>query len=160
MLQAALLWYSKFREDLESKGFKFNPYDPCVTNRMKSDKQHTIIFHVDDLKSSQRQEGERQVQKMVARQVWRTREGQGASWCKAWLSRNGARLQGEIVVDMSDYIKDMLGEFPVKFKDKEKVATPAANHLFEAGNRRRLDCNWAEIFHMVVAKGLFISKQA
>ena len=29
----------------------------------------------------------------------------------------------KIVVDMTDYIKDMLGEFPVKFKDKEKVAT-------------------------------------
>ena len=52
MLQAALLWYSKFREDLESKGFKVNLYDPCVTNRVISDKKHTIIFHVDDLKSS------------------------------------------------------------------------------------------------------------
>ena len=28
MLQAALLWYSKFRDDLEWKGFKFNPYNP------------------------------------------------------------------------------------------------------------------------------------
>ena len=37
------------------------------------------------------------------------------------------------VEDMTGYIKDMLAEFPVKFKDKEKVATPAANHLFEAG---------------------------
>ena len=44
MLQAAIWWYSKFREDLESKGFKFNPYDPCVANWMISDKQHTIIF--------------------------------------------------------------------------------------------------------------------
>ena len=52
MLQAALLWYSKFREDLESKGFKFNPYDPCAANWMMGDKQHTIVFHVDDLKSS------------------------------------------------------------------------------------------------------------
>ena len=52
MIQAALLWYSKFREDLELKGFKFNPYDPCVANCMVSGKQHTIIFHLDDLKSS------------------------------------------------------------------------------------------------------------
>ena len=46
----------------------------------------------------------------------------------------------------------------MKFKDKEKVATPAADHLFEAGKGRRLDCNWAETFHTVVAKGLFVSK--
>ena len=32
MLQAALLWYKKFRKDLEEHGFKFNPYDPCVAN--------------------------------------------------------------------------------------------------------------------------------
>ena len=34
MLQAALLWYKKFKNDLEEQGFKFNPYDPCVANRM------------------------------------------------------------------------------------------------------------------------------
>ena len=52
MLQAALLWYKKFREDLEKKGFKFNPYDPCVANRMVDGSQHTILFHVDDIKCS------------------------------------------------------------------------------------------------------------
>ena len=29
-LIAALLWYNKFRGDLESIGYEFNPYDPCV----------------------------------------------------------------------------------------------------------------------------------
>ena len=52
MLVAALLWYLKFKKDLEGIGFKFNPYDPCVGNRMVDDKQHTIRFHVDDLMSS------------------------------------------------------------------------------------------------------------
>jgi hypothetical protein len=33
MLVAALLWYQQFREDLESVGFKFNVYNPCVANR-------------------------------------------------------------------------------------------------------------------------------
>ena len=27
MLQAALLWYNKFRQELEKEGFEFNPYD-------------------------------------------------------------------------------------------------------------------------------------
>ena len=49
---AAVLWYQKFRKDLEGIGFVFNPYDPCVANRTINGKQQTIIFHVDDLMSS------------------------------------------------------------------------------------------------------------
>ena len=52
MLQAALLWYMKFKSDLEGQGFRFNPYDPCVANRLRKGKQHTVRFHVDDLMSS------------------------------------------------------------------------------------------------------------
>ena len=33
MLEASLLWYRKFRKDLESVGFLFNPYDGCIANR-------------------------------------------------------------------------------------------------------------------------------
>ena len=52
MLVAAILWYQKLRKDLESIRFKINPYDPCVANRMVRGKQHTVVFHVDDLKCS------------------------------------------------------------------------------------------------------------
>ncbi len=52
MLEAALLWYKKFRNELEQEGFVFNPYDPCVANREQKGSQHTLLFHVDDLKSS------------------------------------------------------------------------------------------------------------
>ena len=52
MLMAALLWYNQFREDLIEIGFKFNPYDPCVANRIEKGHQQTARFHVDDLKSS------------------------------------------------------------------------------------------------------------
>ena len=52
MLQSSLLYYKKFRKDIESIGFKVNPYDPCVANRIVNGKQHTVTWHVDDLKSS------------------------------------------------------------------------------------------------------------
>jgi hypothetical protein len=52
MLEAAILWYKKFRGELEQKGFKFNPYDPCVANRTERGSQHTLLFHVACLKSS------------------------------------------------------------------------------------------------------------
>ena len=55
MLQSALLWYKRLRSDMEKQDFVFNPYDPCIANRTKNGKQHTICFHVDDLKSSHAQ---------------------------------------------------------------------------------------------------------
>ena len=54
MLEAGLLWYRKFRKDLEEKGFKFNQYDGCVANKIVNNSQQTIRFHVDDLLSSHR----------------------------------------------------------------------------------------------------------
>ena len=53
MLTASLLWYLKFKKDLENTGFKFNIYDPCIPNRMVNGSQHTVRFHVNDLLSSQ-----------------------------------------------------------------------------------------------------------
>jgi hypothetical protein len=52
MLQSALLYYKKFKKDIEQIGFKINPYDPCVANGMINGHQHTITWHVDDIKSS------------------------------------------------------------------------------------------------------------
>ena len=51
MLTASLLWYQKFRKDLEGIGFVFNNYDACIANREKNGSQHTIRFHVDDIMS-------------------------------------------------------------------------------------------------------------
>ena len=52
MLIAALLFYRKFREDMEEHGFQFNPYDSCVANKMIDGKLQTARFHVDNLMSS------------------------------------------------------------------------------------------------------------
>ena len=42
MLEASILWYKKFRKDLELVGFKFNTYDACVANQKIKGNQHTI----------------------------------------------------------------------------------------------------------------------
>ena len=52
LLQSTLLFYRKFRADLEVFGFVVNPYDPCVANKMINGSQMTVIWHVDDLKIS------------------------------------------------------------------------------------------------------------
>jgi hypothetical protein len=45
-----LLYYKKFVKSLKSKGFKLNPYDPCVANKQVKEEQLTVCFHVDDCK--------------------------------------------------------------------------------------------------------------
>ena len=56
MLRAALLFYRKLRADLEDMGFEVNPYDPCVANKIVEGSQCTIVWHVDDLKVSHKDE--------------------------------------------------------------------------------------------------------
>ena len=52
MLMSGLLFYKKFRASIEGIGYEVNPHDPCVANKMVNGKQHTISWHVDNLKSS------------------------------------------------------------------------------------------------------------
>ncbi len=41
-------YYKKFVESLKSKGFKLNPYDPCVANKQVKGEYLTVCFHVED----------------------------------------------------------------------------------------------------------------
>ena len=50
---ALLLYYNKFVKSLNSKGFKLNPYDPCMANKQVKGEQLTVCFHVDNCKISQ-----------------------------------------------------------------------------------------------------------
>ena len=49
---ASLLYYRKFKKSLTDVGFKINPYDPCVVNKMIDGQQMTICYHVDYCKLS------------------------------------------------------------------------------------------------------------
>ena len=52
MLILPLLFYQKFRKDIESIGFKVKCYDTCVAKNITRNKKITITWHVDDLKVS------------------------------------------------------------------------------------------------------------
>ena len=51
---ASLLYHCKFTESLTDIGFKINPYDPCVANKMIDIQQMTICYYMDDCKLSHR----------------------------------------------------------------------------------------------------------
>ncbi len=52
-MMAALLYYKKFMMSLTKQGYKINPYNWCVANKVVKAKQLTICFHIYDCKISQ-----------------------------------------------------------------------------------------------------------
>jgi len=163
MLVAALLWYRQFRKDLESQGFVFNVYDPCVANKMVNGKQHTVRFHVDDLMSSH-------VDSKVNDKFlkWLNKMYGGHGEVKATRGPIHDYLgmtfdfsePGKVKVDMIDYMSAMVDEFPTKFKKNDTAPTPAPDDLFATGTKPELDKKRAEDFHTFVAKGLFACRRA
>jgi Reverse transcriptase (RNA-dependent DNA polymerase) len=162
MLDAALLWYEKFRKDLEGHGFEFNPYDPCVANKTVNGKQQTIRYHVDDVMSSH-------VNKKVNDDFAIWLQEMYGEHSPVTIKRGDKHdylgmifefKDGAVSIDMTSYVKDMLNDFPVKFKKGDKVPSPAGDDLFSVGNGPLLSKERQEIFHTIVAKGLYICKRA
>ena len=48
-IEAALQWYKMFTGTLKKLGYKLNPYDKCVANKVINGKQCTVAWHVDDV---------------------------------------------------------------------------------------------------------------
>ena len=63
---------------------------------------------------------------------------------------------GEVKIDMNEYVQNMLNEFPVKFKPEDRVKTPAGIDMFAADNSKRLNEKDREMFHRMTAKALFL----
>ena len=163
MLISSLLWYKQFRGDLEGQGFIFNPYDPCIANKMVDGKQHTIRFHVDDLLSSHM---DPKVNDKFAE--WLNLKYGQLKPCTIVRGKVHRylgmtldfRTKGKLKIRMDEYVQNMLDEFPIKFGESSKQATPAGNDLLSAGTGNLLDRKKREVFHSFVAKGLFLSKRA
>jgi hypothetical protein len=68
--------------------------------------------------------------------------------------------QGELKINMTKYVENMLSNFPVKLGKKDVAKTPAGDNLFNLGTGAKLDTKRLEIFHTFVAKGLFLCKRA
>ena len=52
MKQSDLLSYVNPGKDLETDGFRFNPYEPCVANKIIRGYPPTVVLHVNDVKAS------------------------------------------------------------------------------------------------------------
>ena len=118
MLIAALEWYKKFRNVLETIGFIFNDYDPCVANKELKGSLMTKRFHVDDCLSSHISSKENDnflkwLKKMYGEhgEVKATR-GKKHDYLGMMLIFEDQ----DVLVDMREYLRKMFEEFPIKFK--------------------------------------------
>jgi hypothetical protein len=164
MLQSSLLYYKKFRKDLKEIGFKVNPYDPCVANRMVKGKQHTITWHVDDLKLSRIDSN---VNDKFLAWLQMKYASNKIGEIKAMHRKKHDYLamtldfttQRVLKVAMTSYIKKMVDDFLIKFKGKSKC--PWSENLFKVDETsNKLPQERIKTFHTFVIKEMFLCKQA
>jgi hypothetical protein len=157
------LRYTTFRKHLEDIGFIFNPYGPCVANKKVQGLQQMILLHVDSLKSSHKTKSvNNKFEKWLNRKY--DKHGKVAATCGKvhdyFRMELDYQKQGELKVNMTKYVENMLNNFLVQLRKKDVAKTPAADNLFNLGTRAKLDTKRSEIFHTFVAKGLFLCKRA
>ena len=163
MLKAALLWYKKFRSELEAEGYVFNPYDPCVANKMIGKKQHTVRFHVDDLMASH---VDPKVNDRFDKWLNKMYGDYGTVNCTRGKTHDylgmtfDFSIPNTVKVNMKDYVANMLDEFPIHLTKDDVAPTPATADLFAQPPSVPLPKDKAELYHTFVAKGLFLCKRA
>ena len=67
--------------------------------------------------------------------------------------------KGEVHVIQHDHIDEMVEEFPEDL-GKGSAVTPATNSLFEKGDGKPVDDAKKEVFHRIIAKGLFVANRS
>ena len=143
--------------DLQLQGFDLNPYDLCLVNKVVGGKQMAIVWHVNGLKMSHKDEKE--VTQMI-------------KWMKGMYGYDMRILQwkkhdylvmyldysmpGEVRVNMDNYLKKVILDFPKEIKVTSP--TPAPDHFFDvrSGDECKiLDEERAAAFHHGVAQLIF-----
>ena len=161
-LQAALLFWKELSKFLENDGFKANPYDPCVMNKVVNGKQMTVGWHVDDLKISH-------VSQDALEELISKLEDRFGKEAPLTIKRGaiheylGMKIdfsnEGKVLFSMLEYIDRMLADAPEELM-KGPCTSPAANHLFNVNeNATKLDASSAIIFHHLTAQLLYLAKR-
>ena len=133
MIEVALLFYKRFCGDLENIGYEFNPYNPCVANRITVWKQQTVRFHVDDAMPSH-------VNPKINYKFkeWTNRNYGKHGKVKAnrrkvhnYLGMNfDFTEEAKVKINMDDYVERMINYYPIKLNNNDMALTPSGNNFF------------------------------
>ena len=162
MLDTALLWYRKFRTDLEEIGFMFNEYDACTAAKNEKGSHHLIRFHVDDVLSSHvlpqvnDQFYNWEQKKYGAIKEVEVKRGKKFQFLRKMLDFS---VPGECHVIQDEHIGNIINSFPEKFQKTQKELTPCASNHYDKG-KGGLSEKEKEMFHSIVAQALFVSNRS
>jgi len=168
-LSAALLFWKNLSGYLVNElGFRINPYDRCVANKVINGHICTVLWHVDDIKISSvsvaavddvlkkidDKYGQEVVQGKKVSLV--THRGKVHKYLGMTIS---FEQKGKVKFTMYDYIYDLLEELPDDFDGLAEQ--PASSNLFNTDHESpSLNFEKSEQFHHLVAKVLFLSRRA
>ena len=157
---AACLFWEKLSKKLMEWGFSLNPYDSCIANKMVNGSQLTVVWHVNDLKLSHKE------QCMVDLLIDQLNEEFGKEG-PLNLSQGmvhdylGMELDftnpGSVLINMEASVNNMLCDVS---KDMEGTAvTPVSSHLFQVNKDDPvLLCNEQKDIFVCVMQALYLSQ--
>jgi hypothetical protein len=143
---------------LEQARFKFNPYDSCVANQTEEGSPHTLLFHVENLKSSHKySEVNDKFDKWLQNNY-----GEQGEVAIHWGNKHdylGMEFdfskKCNFKISMTKYVEGMLEDFPEKIKSTDTVFTTASDGLFNKDQGKKLSGECADAYHTIVVKALF-----
>ena len=114
------------RKYLDTAGFKFNPYDSCVTKNIIEGDPLTSVFHVDDVKSRHK---DKQVVYNFKQQIEFMYQDSNIGKVKLLRGKFYEYFpmtlyyttKEEIIFDMRKYVKNMIDEFLTKNEKSQRV---------------------------------------
>ena len=149
-------------EELFDQSFRLNPYDPCVVNQTINGEQCTICWYVDDLKILHADPS------VVPNVIKKIEKKFGKMTVKRGKSHTFVGMNIEftknrtVTISMKDYIKECKEAYEeLGGKISGRGNTPATDTLFVIDNTlKQLNESRSEVFHPIVLKLLYVSKQA
>ena len=150
----------------EDWGFKPNHYDHCTMNKIVNGEQLTVVWHVDDMKISHKEQAVVEAFIDDLNSVYGTKEEVSVNIGKVqdYLGMTiDYSKKNKVIITMFDYIKQILNEVDSSNKDFSGTAlTPATANIFRNDDidAELLETKEADAFHSQVARLLFLVKRA
>jgi hypothetical protein len=161
-MNAALLAYKKLAKLFREWGFKMNPYDPCVWNKIVNGKQLTILFHIDDLMMSHKSPNIVTLYIRKLEREYATRDPLTVTRGKVheYLGMTvDFRKKLQVTFTQYDYLKKLFNGLPVDMLGGLKH-TAAPEYLFKTTDEScLLNESKKEEFHNITAKTLWVSQR-
>jgi hypothetical protein len=162
-MNAALLAYKKLAKLFKLWGFKMNPYDACVWNKMVNGKQFTIVFHIDDLLLSHLNPNIVTLYIKKLHKEYGTLENLTVTRGKVheYLGMTiDFRVKSEVRFSQYNFLKKLLNSLPISISTGKKN-TAAPEYLFKTTDESgAIDSVRKELFHTITAKTLWLSQRS